>query len=531
VTKQISVATFVAAAACLGMFVAAANCVAGPVLVGNVFVTGYDGWADKLDVVPAAGPLHANWGVLLTGDKCLSESSDGRVTTSTVRGSGLVKGFNMVNDVYTTPGTSGDSTTYVYHIKGTLSTSDNDGFGLLFGYQDESNYYRVSFRQQANGNLGYVAGTSIQKVVNGVVSQAGTTSAFIPTVDNAPFSVDISVNQNTYTISVNGTLLTALSGTEVGSTLLTTNNKYGIHSWYQQVQDIATFPTTVYCRGTELRALQITDGAGSVLKNHTFSGALAANWKALIMTNGTNGTGISPGNTEAAGRMRGNFHQDFRNGTIVDDTNGYVWATSGKANIDFIGPSVIIDDPDSGNWGNYEMKVRLSTADNDGIGLLLRATTDGSGNATAFYRINFANEAMGTGVTRCPRGMSIQKYLNGTWSEIFRDNQTTPLFVYTVGTAFDVKADVVGNAISVQVTQGATVYDYGTKYDISGSPILSGSVGFTNFGCGDTTDQGVVYSAYGGDANIPLLAVPEPSSMIMLGIAALCSLLLWRRKR
>jgi hypothetical protein len=522
--KQKLLATFLTAT-CLGMLLAAASTASAAVLVGDVFLNGYDGWLDKLSVVPAGG--YPNWGILLTEDKCLSESSDGRVSTG-ASNSGNCKGLNLVNSTYAVPGN------FNYHLKAELSTYDNDGFGLLFGYQNEDNYFRIAFRQQPNGNLGYAPGVSVQKVVGGTVTQLATSTAFIPQVTDVPFSVDVSVNNGSYAVSVNGTAIPALSGTESGSSLLTTYNTYGVHSWYQRYQDIVLPPATVLpddlrYRGTEVRSVTISDAADVTIGTHSFSGAVS-NWKALLMTNSAGSQGLTPSNTAAAAQMRGNFHLDFRNGTIQDDTNGNLNATAATTpNIDFIGPSVIINDTNSGAWADYEMKVRMGTADNDGIGLLVRASTDVNGNATAFYRINFDNEAMGTAGTRPPKGLSIQKFAGGTWSELFRDNQTTPVFVYTPGTPFDVKATVQGTAITVEVTQGANVYTYPIVYDTT-NPILTGSVGFTNWGCG-SQDAGVVFGRYGGVAGTPLLTViPEPATIVLLGMSLL-GLVAWARRR
>jgi hypothetical protein len=486
------------------------------ILVGDVYLNGYDGWTDMTptSVVPAT-VAYPNWGILLTDDKCLMEASDGRVTTSTTAGSGLVKGYDLINTSIATPAN--------YHLKATFSTWDDDGFGLLFGYKDEDNYYRVAFRQQSNGNLGYAAGVSVQKVVGGTVTQIAKSTAFTPPIDNTPFNVDLAVTGSSYAISVNGTAITALNGTESGSTLLANNHQYGVHSWYQ------LYAGTGLYRGTELRSMTVTDSALSVLKSHTFDTAAPVAFRKLVMKDAL-------GAVDAGADGKGNFRLDFRNGTIVDDSGGYAWATTTAPNIDFIGPSVVVDQAGSNALRDYVLQTRLKSRDDDGIGLLLRASTDADGNATAFYRVNFCNQLIGTDYTRAPQGMSIQKYLNGAWTELYRDNQTAPLFIYGMDVAFDVKAKIAGNAITVQVFQNGVEYDYPTVIDDSGNPILAGTVGFSNWGNGaayagpSIQSGGSIYGPYGGIAGTPLLmAVPEPSALVLLGVAA-SLLLAWRRK-
>jgi hypothetical protein len=469
-------------------------------IVGDVFLNGYDGWTDVTPVssVPS-GVAVPYWYIPLLGEKCLTECSDGYITTSAAN-AGTVKGFNMVNTSFATPEN--------YHLKATMATWDDDGFGILFGYKDENNYYRVSFRIQSNGNLGYPKGVSIQKVVNGTVTQHETYASFTPplkaAVGTGSFDVDIAVTGSSFTVGINGGA-PILSHTESGSTLLTDNHAYGVHSWYQ---------TKNTWNGTELHSMSVTDSTNNVLKSHTFTNASPVAWTALKMKNSA-GTGVT----------QGLFHFNFSNGTIVDDTNGYQWATTTKPNVDFIGPAVVLAEAGNAAWSDYEMKVRMSEKDNDGIGLLLRASIEEDGDATAFYRVNFCSEAIGTGNTRAPQGMSIQKFANGTWSELFRDDQVNPKFVYTPGTSFDVKATVVGNAITVQVN-GLT---YDTVYDTD-NPILTGTAGFTNWGSGGVWN-GVVYSAYGGVAGTPLLvAIPEPSTWILLGLAGMALLIRQRRR-
>jgi hypothetical protein len=180
------------------------------------------------------------------------------------------------------------------------------------------------------------------------------------------------------------------------------------------------------------------------------------------------------------------------------------------------------------------MRVRVGATDNDGLGVLVRAQDDNN-----FYRINFTNEGLGTGgITRAPRGLSVQKVRNGVWSELFRDNQDSPTFVYTPGAAgstpdtagfpaFDLSVKAVGNTLRIQVTdQMGNVVNYAPIVDNS-NPLLTGTVGFATWGT-----ENVYYTNFGGVAGAPLLRlIPEPSSVCLMIGAWLGLMGLTRRPR
>jgi hypothetical protein len=125
------------------------------VLVGNPYVTGFEGWMSTYVPVPTQVGSAPSWGVLLTpdpltGERFLIETSDGRegdgVTTAMVA-DGKFKPYLMINTADTTPAS--------YTINYQLATTDDDGFGVVFGYQDNDNYFSVGFRRQTPGNLGF----------------------------------------------------------------------------------------------------------------------------------------------------------------------------------------------------------------------------------------------------------------------------------------------------------------------------------------------------------------------------------------
>ncbi|WP_425396043.1 hypothetical protein [Aeoliella sp.] len=468
-------------------------------IIDSPFVTGFDGWTDTYSGTPTAGGL-PNWGVLLTGPMTLSESSDGRAvdgTTTNNLGDGMFTPYVMVN--------TADQTPAAYKLSARMGTYDDDGFGLVFGYQDIDNYFRVGWRLQSSGSLGFEEGVSVQKIVGGVITQLGTGATLFPNGDGTLSDVDVDVDGADWSISVDGSVV--LNGSDADLQ----PGSYGVQSWAQREGG----PGDRFY-GTSVESIAVT--SSTLNKTTTFSDAIPVSWRPLMMTNadGVQGTGVDD---------FGNFRQDFRDGTIRDDTNGFEWATSSAPHVDFIGPGVVVDEPDSDSMTDYQMNVRMESGDNDGIGLLVRVTGEES-----FYRINFAAEPIDAGDLRAPRGMSVQKYDNGTWSELYRDNQDSPKFVYSHEVPFDVSVGVVGNSIKVHVVDdpdgAASAINYAAVLDPS-DPLLSGSVGFTNWGNG-TFDNGVAYSDYGGGARPFWVAVPEPNSMMLLALSGGAALLFYR---
>ncbi|NLE39373.1 MAG: PEP-CTERM sorting domain-containing protein, partial [Pirellulaceae bacterium] len=301
---------------------------------------------------------------------------------------------------------------------------------------------------------------------------------------------------------------------------------YGVQSWAQYQGGGSS-----RYRGTEVESVTVTSDTFN--KTHTFPGAIATNWRHLIMTD-ANGL-MASGSDDY-----GNFRQAFTTGTISDDSNSYQWATTTAPNVDFVGQAVVVDEPGAVSWTDYEMTVRVSCIDDEGPGVLVRVQDDNT-----FYRINFATEPLAGNngaytYQRSPQGMSIQKCVDGgegnppVWTELFHDDQDDPAFLYTAGQEFDLKVTVVGNAITVSVIDDPdgtpNVIDYDPVYDDKGTPILSGSVALTNWG-GGAAGLGPVFSAYGGIEGHALLTyVPEPSMLMLLGMLGVCSLAVRRRK-
>ena len=260
----------------------------------------------------------------------------------------------------------------------------------------------------------------------------------------------------------------------------------------------------------------MTQGANTLF-NQAFD-SRPVQWRQLVMTNTAGINGLSAGTSR---ETLGNFGNVVGHPWIYQHSNGFQYATSTTPHVDFIGPAVVVDQPGSASFGDYEMKVRIGAIDDDGLGVLVRVKDDNN-----FYRINFSRQSITDATnSRAPQGLSIQKVQNGVWSEIFQDDQNAPLFVYQNGTGtpdtpmpmFDLRVQMIGNTFGIQVIDNnGTVINYPLISDNSGTPILAGSVGFTTWG---TTD--VFYLGYGGTSGPLLIEIPEPATVCLAFLAAL----------
>src|SRR5688572_25483487 len=446
-------------------------------LVPNPFISPYANWVD-------AFPQRAgNWRLSLHQPTLIDTNNANPPVSGGGTNTGLYEPDVLVAGNFIAPG--------AYDLSARMRTNDDDLLGLVWNYQDPDNYFRVGIRQQpGSGTFGATEGLAVQKIVGGVVTQihpAGPglgspspiTQAMID--QRTPFDLKVAVNGASYEVFFDG--VSIVSGSDPD---LTSGRKIGVQSW-AQASDVGT--VTPFW-GTEVESVSVTQGA-TTLFSETFA-ARPVPWRQLVMTNAAGVSGLSAGTTR---EVLGNFGLDINDPWILQHSNGFLFATSGNA--DFIGPAVVVNQPGSSAFSDYEMRTRLGTTDNDGLGVLLRVQDDNN-----FYRITFTNENTGVAGTRAPQGMSVQKVRNGIWSELYRDD-TAPLFVYTPGTAgtnpssglpmFDLSARMVGNTLAIEVIDSfGSVITYPLITDAT-DPLLTGSVGLHTWGT-----ENVYYSGYGG---------------------------------
>lgn len=478
-------------------------------LVANPFISPYQNWVDAF---PARS---GNWRLSLHNPTLMDTNNANPPVTGGGTNTGLYEPDVLIQNNFLAPG--------IYDLSARMRTNDDDLLGLVWNYQDPDNYFRVGVRQQpGSGNFGGTEGLAVQKIVGGVVTQLnpagpgiGSPSPITQTmIDNrTPFDLKVAVSGTSYEVFFDGASI--VTGTDPD---LASGRKIGVQSWAQQSDAAVVTPYW----GTEVESLSVSQGA-NLLFSETFA-TRPVQWRQLVMTNAVGISGLTTGTTH---ETLGNFGLDVTDPWIFQHSNGFLNATF--ANTDFIGPAVVVSEPGSAAFSDYEMRTRLGTTDNDGIGVLLRVQDDNN-----FYRITFTNENTGAAGTRAPRGMSLQKVRNGVWSELYRDD-AAPLFVYTPGTVgtnpstgltmFDLSARAVGNTLAIEVIDSfGTVINYPVITDAS-DPLLTGSAGLHTWG----TDT-VYYTGYGGQNGPLLIAIPEPSTSV-LGIAAALSSIAARSRR
>jgi hypothetical protein len=414
-----------------------------------------------------------------------------------------------------------------YEYSARMRTNDDDIVGIVWNYQDPDNYFRAGIRTQAAGSFGGTQGVSIQKIVGGVLTQiapavvgpGAATPITQPMINSrTPFDMKVVVNGSSYDLQFNGASI--YSGTDAD---LAAGRKVGFQSW-AQLSDADETPDPLFY-GTEIDSAAVVSG-GNTLFSESFA-ARPLQWRQVVMTNSAGDTATSPSKGDL-----GNFGIGVNNPWIFQNSNGFRNATGGTS-VDFIGPGVAVDEPGAASFSDYKMQVRLGTNDDDGFGVLVRVQDDDN-----FYRITFARQAVDAGGTRAPSGMSVQKVRNGVWTELFRDDQMTPLFLYAQaapGTnptaagfpAFDLSVRAIGNALDIQVIDDlGNVIDYPLIVD-GADPILAGSVGFHTWGQGD--NGGAYYMGYGGQDTPLLVAIPEPATLALALAGAAVAMAVRRR--
>ncbi len=352
--------------------------------------------------------------------------------------------------------------TLTYKVR--MNMGDNDGSGVVFGYQDESNFYRLAFGVQDRGAFPFT-GWSFDQMIGGVSTVlAGDdgNDAFVPVFTptrGTAFDVIIEVGAgNVLNLSVMDavetdapTLVVLVESMSLPSSAA---GQVGLMVWGQSGGN----PPGVFFADAFL------DG-GSLINNPP----LLSEW-----------TNYVPGNAigESAG-VTGNWGlglgQDGSFGTLNESSNGNLAATDidGNTHIDFSAPTFVIGDA---SWTDYTFTARINPSDNDGHGVVVRFQDPDN-----FYRIALASQGDGDG--RPWQGVSVQKKANGLWSEIFHDEALS--FISPNDVPYDIAVTVQGDRLEFTITadpEGAADFHLYGPFTITGDTIDGGGVGIFSWG-------------------------------------------------
>ncbi|MBE0544669.1 MAG: metallophosphoesterase [Verrucomicrobia bacterium] len=367
-----------------------------------------------------------------------------------------------------------------------LTAGDDDAFGLIFGYQDPTNFYRVVFTRQARTGGFPWSAWSVDRKVNGVTTnlfgygKPGYVQTFVNTA-NRPFDVTVLVNganQLTLTVVDNPTVSPVNYPLVVNQPLpAASNGKVGIFTWGMS----GGTP-----RGFRIQNLSLSPG-GMVGGAATLS-----DWTPLIPPRMAGNSATLSGAPYWAVAM--GQHGPF--GTLQESGDCFA-GNDAAGQVDFTGPTIV-----AGNdaWTNYVVAARILPHDDDGHGILLRYQ-----NPTNFYRIALRSQVSTLGV---PPGLSVQKNVNRVYTELYRDNPVK--YNPVAGVPYDLVARITGDTLDILLVAdpegAAQVYHYG-PFNVTG--VNSGKVGLfswamsrTEFDWVSVQDGATLYvsSAHGAPA-------------------------------
>lgn len=372
----------------------------------------------------------------------------------------------------------------------TLTAGDDDAFGLIWGYQNENTFYRVTFSRQNRALTGWpFLGWTVDRMDNGQITDLAGPDSTLINVANVPFLVSIAVTNGALTLSIDGSPVVTdlvLPTTPVA--------RVGLFSWGMSGGNPRAFriqnPTL---NGTDLSSA----AASQVLSGWSFLATPREDGLDTIVTGGT-----EPIWGQALG-VNGDRGVMIQNS---DSYNGTDNVAAGTTN--FIAPSAVTGDV---TWSNYVYSARFISADNDGFGMLLRYQ-----NETNFYRIVFRSQNSQSGIRR---GLTVQKNVNRVFDQIYSNGVAG--FFPPINVPFEVHAAIRGSSLQIIAinnpdggpvgtgTSGGTAVPTATAtgpIDLDASTIAVGSL--------STGKVGIISWAQYGDNNLPNTTAPDDGTAV-----------------
>lgn len=319
------------------------------------------------------------------------------------------RAFFERSNIYTDPGGGSMSSTAPMLINGAwadapftyrarLTAGDDDGFGMVFGYRNESNFFRITFAQQLRTNFPR-RGWSLDRKTNGVHQVlAGSLSSFIPTLGR-PFTVALDVDsEQRLTLDVvddPGGAATHRRLIDRQALPASAAGQVGMFTWGMGGGD----PPGFRIQAPELEPGGLCGGEG------------VQTWEAVVPSRADGSTELANW-TGGVGRALWTVKWGSRGqpGALVESSHsGAGWDMAG--NVDFTGPTLVAGDA---GWSNYVVATRIIPRDYLGFGLLLRHQ-----NSSNFYRVGLrAAPWTGEGMRS---GLTVQKRVAGAYSSVYMD--------------------------------------------------------------------------------------------------------------
>ncbi len=373
-----------------------------------------------------------------------------------------------------------------FSYKALLLSGDDDGIGLVFGYKDSSNFYRIMFASQPERNTFPGEGWLLEHVVNGKgVRLAGDdyTDDWDPEfmyMQGYPFEVTIKASGKKLTITVvddpeeDGTEYELVNNLTIAEEAV---GNVGLASWEQS----GGIPS-----GSHFSDISVLG------KSVTIPNPLDG-WEEVIPLNSDENDVLEGGNDGYPLWSVGVTSDSSAGGILSESSNSgligleiEVADEDYNSNIDWTSGMLVTGDA---KWKDYRISTKLHPYPHcaftgcwvNGHGVVFRYK-----DPENFYRLSFSSRNPGDGLPR--QGVSIQKVVNGEWSEVFWEKGaafSTKKFVpsgQADKSTFDLSLTVSGNQVEFTIVSdpngAAKVFNYG-PIEITG--VDSGKVGFFSF--------------------------------------------------
>ncbi|MBX3746400.1 MAG: hypothetical protein KF833_13925 [Verrucomicrobiae bacterium] len=379
-------------------------------------------------------------------------------------------GFVEQSNIYTDSATASTTRTAVMLINDTVApeaftyrarliAGDDDGFGLIFGYQGETTFYRVTFARQNRTGWPFT-GWSVDRMEGGAITDlfGGGMPDHVPTFVNTagiPFDVVIAVANQRLTLTVvedpEG-FAAEYPLVDAGELPTPVGGRVGLFSWGQR----GGVPTGFRIRDPELSPTALAGGPDRL-----------EGWTPLITPSEDGNDVLGSGNGGVPLWGLG-VHAGGPTG-LIENSDAFAGNTDFNR-VDFPGIVLVGGEP---TWTDYVYSMRVQSHDDDGFGAVFRFQDERN-----FYRLAMRRQASTIGVKT---GLSIQKAVNGEFTEIAEETA----FIPPISVPLDLHISISGNRLQVLLIEDpdghqARAHLFG-PYSIDGGTVDSGRIGILSW--------------------------------------------------